>query len=71
MDRLNPKTEAGSDWTTLVEKEVKEAGRKLWEEIMLGKSALTIYRGRKKEVRKELWYDNSRWSALLRLEEEF
>lgn len=32
---------------------------------MQGKSALTTYRGRKEEIRKEHCYDNSRGSSLL------
>ena len=55
----------GADQSISVEKGVKETERKLWEERMQGKSALTIYRAQKQEIKKEQLYDNSVGSSLL------
>lgn len=37
----------------------------MWKEKMQKKSASTMYRGRKQEIRKEHWYDNLRGKSLL------
>lgn len=48
-----------------VGKEVKETERKMWEERMLGKPSLSMYRSQKQEIKRELLFDNSRGSSLL------
>nr|XP_054931571.1 uncharacterized protein LOC129386975 [Dermacentor andersoni] len=48
-----------------VGKEVKETEKKMWEERMLGKPALSMFRLQKQEIKRELLFDNSRSSSLL------
>lgn len=55
----------GDEQNTSIEKRVKETERKWWEERMQGKSALTICRAQKQEIKKEQFYDNSLGSSLL------
>ena len=57
--------QGGDEQKISVEKRVKETERKLWEERMQGKSALTIYRAQKQEIKREQLYDNSLGSSLL------
>lgn len=58
-------TSDGAEQTSSVKKGVKEAERKMLEERMQEKSALTMYRSQKKDIRKEKVSDNSSGSSLL------
>ena len=62
--KYGKQTDEGAE-STSVEGVVREAERRLWEERMQGKSALTLYRAKKQEIRRVQLYDNSLGSALL------